>query len=55
MPLETADGICIAIVHRLDDDDDKLIVVPEGIHMTDEEIEKHVHFQERWFEHSILR
>lgn len=55
VPLETANGICIAVVHRLDDDDDKLIVVPEGVYMTDDEIERHVRFQERWFEHSILR
>ncbi len=55
VPLGTADGICIAVVHRLNDDDDKLIVVPEGVHMTDDEIERQVRFQERWFEHSILR
>jgi inorganic pyrophosphatase len=34
-PLEKAKGTCIAIAHRKDDDDDKLIVVPEGVSMTD--------------------
>ena len=38
VPLESADGICIAVVHRHRDDDDKLVVVPDGVHMTDEEI-----------------
>lgn len=54
-PLEKAKGICIAIVHRLKDDDDKLVVVPKGKTLTDEEISKTVRFQEQWFEHEILR
>lgn len=29
-PLETFRGKCIAIIHRLDDNDDKLIIVPEN-------------------------
>jgi inorganic pyrophosphatase len=55
-PLDKARGKCVAIVHRLKDDDDKLVVVPreaEGI--TDKEILEAVHFQEQWFEHEILR
>lgn len=55
-PLNQAKGKCIAIIHRLDDDDDKLVVVSskaEGI--TDEEIEKMVNFQEQWFKHKIVR
>ena len=28
-PVETFIGICIAIIHRTNDDDDKLIIVPE--------------------------
>ena len=53
--LGKAKGIVRAIVHRLDDDDDKLVVMPEDINMTDEEIEKAVAFQEKWFDHQILR
>jgi len=53
--VETAKGKVIAIIHRLKDDDDKLVVVPENIELTDEEIEKATHFQEQWFEHVILR
>ena len=29
-PLETFTGRCIAVIQRSDDDDDKLIVAPEG-------------------------
>ncbi len=54
-PIDTFEGVCIAIVHRLDDDDDKLIVVPEGKNYTDEQIDCLIEFQERFFKHTILR
>ena len=54
-PLEKADGVVIAIIHRLDDDDDKLIVVPEGVSMTDAEIDAAVNFREKYFKHEIIR
>lgn len=54
-PLEEATGTCIAIVHRENDDDDKLVVVPEGVEMTDEEIMELVNFQEKWFMSNIIR
>jgi inorganic pyrophosphatase len=54
-PLEKAKGICIAIVHRLDDDDDKLVVVPEGVELGDEAIQEAVHFQEQFFKGVIVR
>jgi len=53
--VEKAIGVVRAIVHRLEDDDDKLVVMPENITMTDEEIEKAVLFQEKWFKHKIFR
>jgi len=34
-PLMNARGVCIAIIHRTNDDDDKLVVVPEGTELTD--------------------
>ncbi len=55
VPVEVYDGIVVAIVHRLDDDDDKLVVVPEGETITDKEIETMVEFQEKWFKHQIVR
>ena len=37
-PVESCEGVCIAILHRLTEDDDKLIVVPENVNYTDEQI-----------------
>jgi inorganic pyrophosphatase len=54
-PLESYEGVCIAIIHRTKDDDDKLVVVPENSNFNDEEIERAVNFQEQWFEHEIVR
>jgi len=55
-PVRAAKGKCIAIVHRPKDDDDKLVVVsPEAEGIGNKEILRAVHFQERWFEHEILR
>lgn len=48
-PVEEFTGRCMAVVHRLDDDDDKLIVVPDGQHYSDEQIQALVEFQERFF------
>ncbi len=55
-PLHAAKGRCIAIIHRLNDDDDKLVVVPEThIDLTDSEITQAVNFQEQWFDGEIRR
>jgi len=54
-PLQKAIGTVKAIVHRFDNDDDKLVVMPKDISMTDDEIDRAVHFQEQWFKHQVLR
>lgn len=54
-PLETFSGRVIAIIRRLDDDDDKLIVVADGKNYTNEQIDVLVEFQERFFKYKILR
>ncbi len=54
-PLEEFRGCCIAILHRLDDNDDKLVVVPEGKNFTEEQISALTEFQERFFKSKILR
>lgn len=54
-PLETFKGKCIAIIHRTNDNDDKLIVVPEGRNYSNEEIKALTEFQERFFESEIIR
>ena len=53
-PLKEYVGRCIRVVHRLDDDDDKLIVVPEAYNLADELIEEGIAFQEKWFKHILL-
>lgn len=55
VPLEKAKGICVAIAHRKNNDDDKLIVVPAGVVLTDVEIASAIHFQEQWFDMVIIR
>ena len=54
-PLTETKGVCIAVIRRTDDDDDKLIVSPDGKDFSDSEIEKLTEFQEKWFKHVILR
>ena len=54
-PLEKFIGKVVAIIHRLNDDDDKLIVVPNNETITDEEIEKLTFSQEQFFQHEIIR
>ncbi len=53
-PLDKFRGQCIAVIKRINDNDDKLIVVPEGIHYTALQIKALTEFQERWFESDII-
>lgn len=53
-PLTEFDGRVIAAVLRKNDCEDKLIVVPEGMTFSREEIEKAVVFQEQYFDTEIL-
>ncbi|MBF6296848.1 inorganic diphosphatase [Nocardia amamiensis] len=55
-PLSSAQGVCIAIVHRWYDDDDKLVVIPEGSPALDDAtIAAAVEFQETPGHYSIVR
>ena len=54
-PVEQYKGKCIAIIHRTNDNDDKLIIVPEDKTYSDEAINALIEFQERFFEHIIIR
>ena len=53
--LESFEGKCIAVIHRTNDNDDKLIIVEEGENYTDEEIREFTNFQEQYFESEIIR
>ncbi|GEM_PF-177750 len=52
-PLKTAKGKVIAIVHRLEDDDDKLVVANKDY--SEDEIENKVRFMEQFFKHEIIK
>lgn len=54
-PLDEFEGRCVAIIHRTNDDDDKLVVIPDGSEITDDEIRKMTDFQEKYFESEINR
>lgn len=54
-PLTIYTGKVIAIIHRTNDNDDKLIVVPKGKSYTDEQIIALTEFQEQFFESLIIR
>lgn len=52
-PLKEFFGEVVAIIHRLDDIEDKWVVAPEGKKYTKEEILKLVDFQEKYFKIEI--
>ena len=54
-PVETATGKVIAVIHRTNDDDDKLVVSKEGTDYSDDAIRALTEFQERFFESEIIR
>lgn len=53
--IDKCNWTCIAIIKRINDDDDKLIVVEKWKKYTDDEIKKATHFQEKFFESIIIR
>lgn len=54
-PLKIFKGKCIAIIHRTNDNDDKLVVVPDGTSFTARQIRKLTEFQERFFSSVIIQ
>lgn len=54
-PIKEFKGTVIAILHRTNDKDDKLIVVPNGIEYTDDQIRALTEFQEQYFTSEIIR
>lgn len=54
-PVEESSGKVIAIIHRTNDDDDKLIVSKEGKDYSDDAIRALTEFQEKYFESIIIR
>ena len=54
-PVDTYEGHVIAIIHRTNDNDDKLVVVPEGKEYSDDAIRALTEFQEAYFKSEIIR
>ena len=54
-PVLEVKGKVIAIIHRTNDDDDKLIVSANDFEYSDEAIRALTEFQERFFESIIIR
>lgn len=54
-PLKTYTGKIIAVYHRTNDTEDKWIVSLDGTNYTDEEIQKAIEFQEKYFEGHLIR
>ena len=54
-PVEKSNGKVIAIIHRTNDDHDKLIVSKNGREYSDDAIRALTEFQEKYFESVIIR
>lgn len=54
-PINSFYGKCIAYIHRLNDDDDKLIIVPNNKNYSNQEIQVLTEFQEQYFKSIIIR
>ena len=53
-PIKAFEGKVVAIIHRIDDVEDKWIVAPDGISLTKDEIMQQVAFQEQFFKTEII-
>jgi inorganic pyrophosphatase len=53
-PLVSFTGTVVAVAIRHNDAEDKLVVAPPGVTFSPEEIARFIHFQERYFNTSIL-
>ena len=54
-PIDEFEGNCIAVIHRTNDNDDKLIVVPKEKEYSEDAIIALTEFQERFFESIVIR
>ena len=52
-PLESFEGPVIGVVRRRDDNEDKLIAAPEGLHLTGEQMAEAIHFVEKYFDSTV--
>jgi inorganic pyrophosphatase len=53
--IKSFSGSVIAMIHRLNDNEDKLIVAPDGLLFSDDQIRELTMFQEKYFKSIIIR
>lgn len=53
-PLTEYEGKCIAVIHRLKEEDDKLIIVPPNRNFTAKQIKEATNFVEKYFEGVVI-
>ena len=53
-PIEKFEGIVIAVIHRKDDVEDKLVAAPVGMKFTKSEIAAAVEFTEKYFDSEVI-
>jgi len=54
-PLKEFEGKVIAIIHRINDNENKLVVAPENKDFNPEEIRELTNFQEKYFKSEIIK
>ena len=52
-PVDEFTGTCLAVIHRFDDDDDKLVIAPADLALTEDQLSTAVEFQERAGQYEI--
>lgn len=52
-PVDSCEAVIIAVIHRLDDNEDKWVATPNGERLAKEEIMEAVAFQEQYFKSEI--
>jgi len=53
-PVSTFTGRIIGVVRRSDDNEDKFVAAPVGMEFTAEQIEKEIHFVEKYFDSRVF-
>lgn len=53
-PIEKFEGVVIAVIHRKDDIEDKLVAAPVGMSFTKDEIASAVDFTEKYFDSEVI-
>jgi len=54
-PVDRIVAVCIAVIRRANDVEEKLVVTPDGKQYTDDQIVALTEFQERYFDSTVVR